>query len=170
MAECPYGYLLRHLMTHCHVLRRVLVRCTTIRACDRPLFTNAERAAGVCRICASGWTHPESYPLAPIVDAAEHARFSLRHWQAMQDQADTPADLARAAEGIAVWSVRVMVLSGRPCRMVAYQRYPLLPRPQAGRRPPAVRTRLRAGMSDQRSPYPAAIGSSPGRSRPGAAH
>ncbi len=111
VAECPNGYLVRHPMTHCYVLRRVLVRCSTIRACDMPLFTDVERAAGVCRTCASGWTHPESYPLAPIFDAAEHARFSLRHWQQMQSLAITAEDRRRAAVGVAVWSTRVADLA-----------------------------------------------------------
>jgi hypothetical protein len=30
--------------------------------CGVPLFTDAERASGRCRSCASGWTHPENYP------------------------------------------------------------------------------------------------------------
>ncbi len=46
-----------------------------------------------------------------VFDAAAHARFSLRHWQAMQEQAETPADLARAADGVAVWSARVATLA-----------------------------------------------------------
>ncbi len=103
----------------CHVLRRVLVHLPakaagqewTTRACGMPLFSNLERASGVCRSCASGWTHPEDHPLVPVSDAAAHARFSLRHWQAMQEQAETPADLARAAEGVAVWSARVATLA-----------------------------------------------------------
>ena len=113
--------------TSCHTLRRVLVRHFTLnlttgamtpagqewttRACDVPLFSDAERASGVCRSCASGWTHPEDHPVVPVFDAVAHARFSLRHWQAMQDQAATPADLARAAEGVAVWSARVATLA-----------------------------------------------------------
>jgi len=111
----------------CHTLRRLLLRHSTLnlttgtmtpngqewttRACDVPLFSDAERAAGVCRSCASGWTHPENHPLVPVFDAAAHAWFSLRHWQAMQEQAATSADLARAAEGIAVWSARVADLA-----------------------------------------------------------
>jgi hypothetical protein len=70
-----------------------------------------ERASGVCRSCASGWTHPEDHPVVPVFDAVAHARFSLRHWQVMQEQAATPADLARAAEGVAVWSARVATLA-----------------------------------------------------------
>lgn len=105
--------------TCCHTLRRVLVRLPaapagrewTTRACDMPLFSDAERASGVCRSCASGWSHPEDHPVVPVFDAAAHARFSLRHWQAMQDQAETPADLARAVEGVAVWSARVATLA-----------------------------------------------------------
>jgi len=116
--------------TSCHTLRRVLLRHSTLslttgamtptgqewttRACDVPLFSDAERAAGVCRSCSSGWTHPENHPLVPVFDAAAHARFSLRHWQTMQDQAATPADLARAAEGVAVWSARVADLARLP--------------------------------------------------------
>ncbi len=106
MAPAPY--------TSCHVLRRVLVRLPAkaagqewaTRACGMPLFSGLERASGVCTSCASGWSHPEDRPLVPVFDAAAHARFSLRHWQAVQDQAETPVDLARAAEGVAVWSAR----------------------------------------------------------------
>jgi len=58
-----------------------------------------------------GWTHPEDHPVVPVHDAVLHARFSLRHWQAVQEQAKTPADLARAAEGVAVWSARVATLA-----------------------------------------------------------
>lgn len=83
----------------------------TIRACDEPLFSDWEQAGEVCSACASGWTHPEDHPLVPVFDAAAHARFSLRHWQAMQEQAATVADLARAAEGIATWSARVATLA-----------------------------------------------------------
>ena len=113
--------------TSCHTLRRVLVRRSTMnlttgamtptgqewttRACDVPLFSDLERASGVCTSCASGWTHPENSPLVPVFDAAAHARFSLRHWQAMQDQAATAADLARAAEGVATWSARLADLA-----------------------------------------------------------
>ena len=113
--------------TSCHTLRRVLVRRSTMnlitgamtptgqewttRACDVPLFSDLERATGVCRSCASGWMHSENYPLVPVFDAAAHAWFSLRHWQAMQDQAATTADLARAAEGVATWSARLADLA-----------------------------------------------------------
>jgi len=109
--------------TSCHTLRRVLVRLPTTgattlagqewttRACEVPLLSDAERACGVCRWCVAGWTHPENRPLVPVYDAVAHARFSLRHWQAMQEQAETPADLARAAEGVAVWSARVATLA-----------------------------------------------------------
>ncbi len=108
--------------TSCHVLRHVLVRLPAkaagqewaTRACGMPLFSDLERASGVCTSCASGWSHPEDRPLVPVFDAAAHARFSLRHWQAMQDQAETPADLARAAEGVAVWSARVATLARLP--------------------------------------------------------
>lgn len=103
----------------CHTLRRVLVRLParvagyewTIRACGMLLFSDVERASGVCRSCASGWTHPEDHPVVPVFDAAAHARFSLRHWHVMQEQAETSADLARAAEGVAVWSARVATLA-----------------------------------------------------------
>jgi len=105
--------------TSCHTLRRVLVHLPikaagqewTIRACGMPLFSDLERASGVCRSCASGWTHPEDHPLVPVFDAVAHARFSLRHWQAMQEQAATAADLARAAEGVATWSARMATLA-----------------------------------------------------------
>ncbi len=105
--------------TSCHTLRRVLVRPPikaagqewTIRACGMLLFSDLERASGVCRSCASGWAHPEDHPVVPVFDAVAHARFSLRHWQAMQEQAETSADLARAAEGVAVWSARVATLA-----------------------------------------------------------
>jgi len=93
--------------TSCHTLRRVLVRLP----CGMLLFSDLERASGVCRSCASGWAHPEDHPVVPVFDAVAHARFSLRHWQAMQEQAETPADLARAAEGVAVWSARVATLA-----------------------------------------------------------
>ncbi len=111
----------------CHTLRRVLVRHSTMnlttgamtpigqgwttRACDVPLFSDLERATGVCTSCSSGWTHPENHPLVPVFDAAAHARFSLRHWQAMREQAATAADLARAAEGVATWSARMATLA-----------------------------------------------------------
>ncbi len=105
--------------TSCHTLRRVLVRLPikagsydwTIRACGMPLSSDLERASGVCGSCASGWTHPEDHPVVPVFDAAAHARFSLRHWQAMQEQAETPAELARAVEGVAVWSARAVTLA-----------------------------------------------------------
>ena len=105
--------------TLCHTLRRVLVRLPakaagydwTIRACGMPLFSDLECASGVCRSCTGGWTHPEDHPVVPVFDAVAHARFSLRHWRAMQDQAATPADLARAVEGVAVWSARVATLA-----------------------------------------------------------
>ncbi len=105
--------------TSCHTLRRVLVRLPiraagqewTIRVCGMPLFSDLERASGACRSCASGRTHPEDHPVVPVFDAVAHARFSLRHWQAMQEQAETPAELARAAEGVAVWSARVATLA-----------------------------------------------------------
>jgi hypothetical protein len=105
--------------TSCHTLRRVLVRLLikpagqewTIRACGMLLFSDLERASGVCRSCASGWTHPEDHPVVPVFDAVMHARFSLRHWQAMQEQAETPVDLARAAEGVALWSARAATLA-----------------------------------------------------------
>lgn len=31
--------------------------------CNVPLFADGEREAGLCRSCASGWTHPNNYPL-----------------------------------------------------------------------------------------------------------
>ena len=31
--------------------------------CGTPLFGDEERASGLCRACASGWTDPENYPL-----------------------------------------------------------------------------------------------------------
>ncbi len=55
--------------------------------------------------------HSENHPLVPIFDATAHAWFSLRHWQAMQEQAATAADLARAAEGVATWSARLADLA-----------------------------------------------------------
>jgi hypothetical protein len=33
------------------------------RKCATPLFGDNERKAGICRSCASGWTHPENYPV-----------------------------------------------------------------------------------------------------------
>ena len=105
--------------TLCHTLRRVLVRLPAkatgpewvIRACDTPLFSDAECASGVCRSCASGWSHPEDGPLVPMLDPAAHARFSLLHWRVMQEQAETPAEMTRANEGVAVWSARVADLA-----------------------------------------------------------
>ena len=103
----------------CHTLRHVLVRLPakaagdewTIRACDILLRSNVERATGMCRSCASGWSHPEDHPLVPVFDAAAHARFSLQHWQVMRDQAETPTEMARAVEGVAVWSARSATLA-----------------------------------------------------------
>ncbi len=62
----------------CTVERRKLVKSYTLslssgeqkplgeewrtEACGVPLFGDAERAAGKCRSCAAGWTHPENYP------------------------------------------------------------------------------------------------------------
>lgn len=31
--------------------------------CNVPLFSDAERASGLCRSCAKGWTHPHNYPV-----------------------------------------------------------------------------------------------------------
>lgn len=145
--------MLRH--TSCHVLRRVLVRLPAKAAgqkwithtCDMPLSSVAERASGVCRSCASGWSHPEDRPLVPVLDAAVHARFSLRHWQAMQEQAETPADRARAAEGITVWTARVAALAQltasiakEPGLAPVYRH----PRRAASRHLKAVRTELQS--------------------------
>jgi hypothetical protein len=30
--------------------------------CGTPLFDDAQRATGICRSCAEGWTHPENFP------------------------------------------------------------------------------------------------------------
>ena len=122
--KTPDPPALAHVLPH---PARVLVRRSTMnlttgamtptgqewatRACEVPLFSDLERASGVCRSCASGWTHPENHPLVPVFDAAAHAWFSLRHWQAMQEQAATAADLARAAEGVATWSARLADLA-----------------------------------------------------------
>lgn len=31
--------------------------------CAAPLFSDTERASGLCRSCASGWTHPKNFPI-----------------------------------------------------------------------------------------------------------
>ena len=33
------------------------------KPCGVPLFGDEARASGLCRGCASGWTHPENYPV-----------------------------------------------------------------------------------------------------------
>src|SRR5690606_8452208 len=33
--------------------------------CGTPLFSGDNRKDGICRSCASGWTHPENYQLPP---------------------------------------------------------------------------------------------------------
>lgn len=33
-----------------------------IELCGTPLFMEVERETGVCRTCASGWTHPDNSP------------------------------------------------------------------------------------------------------------
>jgi hypothetical protein len=35
-------------------------------ACSTPLFTKEEERTGVCRSCASGWTHENNYPVEAI--------------------------------------------------------------------------------------------------------
>ncbi len=40
------------------------------RECGTPLFGDEERKAGVCRSCASGWTHPENYPVDELAKTA----------------------------------------------------------------------------------------------------
>ena len=67
--------------TSCSVIRRKLVRMGTFdmiegnelslargateewrtEPCGTPLFGATERETGVCRSCASGWTHPHNY-------------------------------------------------------------------------------------------------------------
>ena len=31
--------------------------------CGKPLFGDEERKTGICKSCASGWTHPNNYPI-----------------------------------------------------------------------------------------------------------
>jgi len=66
-------------MPSCTVQRRVLIQHSTLylpsglrgigsqewvtQACGKPLFEDAEIAAGKCRSCLAGWTHPENYPV-----------------------------------------------------------------------------------------------------------
>jgi hypothetical protein len=63
----------------CTVIRRKLVRTGTLNMitgehqttgeewrtepCGTPLFTDDERRSDICRSCASGWTHPDNYPV-----------------------------------------------------------------------------------------------------------
>lgn len=44
--------------------------------CGAPLFSDTDRKAGVCRSCASGWTHPDNFP-ASIAIEFEAAGFTL---------------------------------------------------------------------------------------------
>lgn len=62
----------------CKKLRRMLIRHGTLnlgtgetepgrqewvtRPCGVPLFTDKDKANGLCSGCLSGWTHPENYP------------------------------------------------------------------------------------------------------------
>lgn len=66
---------------NCLVMRRKLIRHRrltlssgevtagtsewVIEPCGVPLFSDAERAVGQCRSCATGWTHPENYKVSP---------------------------------------------------------------------------------------------------------
>jgi hypothetical protein len=63
----------------CTVVRRVLVSTGHVNLatgktemtgehwetgpCGIPLFSEEESRSGICRSCASGWTHPHNYPL-----------------------------------------------------------------------------------------------------------
>lgn len=88
----------------CTVIRRAFVRRGTVslatgnytedgaawetKPCGAPLFTDDEHSSGVCRSCASGWTHPENFPAGPDVPLTpEHIRSvsptlcaDLEHW------------------------------------------------------------------------------------------
>lgn len=64
---------------NCTQMRRVLVQHSTMSAqtgeqrdirnewetqpCGAPLFSDADKARGTCRSCASGWTHEHNYPV-----------------------------------------------------------------------------------------------------------
>lgn len=66
-------------MSDCTQMRRMVIRRGTMdlatgtstldegtvetRACGTPLFSDQERKTGICRSCASGWTHPNNYPV-----------------------------------------------------------------------------------------------------------
>jgi hypothetical protein len=62
----------------CQEWRRILVYTSTpegqssqawvTRTCDLPLQEDEEKRRGRCRSCISGWTHPESYPVAAPTD------------------------------------------------------------------------------------------------------
>jgi hypothetical protein len=70
----------------CTKLRRMLIRHGTLnmqngavtegaqewvtRECGTPLFGQTEREHGICRSCASGWTHPENCPVEN--DGSQH--------------------------------------------------------------------------------------------------
>lgn len=63
----------------CTKIRRMLIKSGTLsmstgemtftkeewvtRACEQPLFADADRARGTCRSCHTGWTHPNNYPV-----------------------------------------------------------------------------------------------------------
>ncbi len=65
--------------TACTQIRRMLVKHSTVsmntgetrelgeewvtRACGAPLFAEAEKHRGTCRMCFSGWVHPNNYPV-----------------------------------------------------------------------------------------------------------
>lgn len=57
----------RRLVTH-STMNMLTGELTPVRqewkteACNTPLFGKAERETGICRSCASGWTHPNNYP------------------------------------------------------------------------------------------------------------
>jgi hypothetical protein len=41
--------------------------------CGTPLFSEAEKQSGICRSCASGWTHPENYPVNDATAQSDRA-------------------------------------------------------------------------------------------------
>lgn len=85
--------------SQCAVVRRHLVTYSTLNMvtgvstrserepemvtepCGAPLFTEAEHRSGKCRSCASGFTHPENYPVEPV-EPGELAKTILAKAQA----------------------------------------------------------------------------------------
>ena len=89
-------------MNSCTKMRRMLVKHSTVRfnsdevtegrsewvtrECGSPLFRDAERVAGVCRSCASGWTHPENYPveMGPLGPAGGKSMYDPHSGEAVE--------------------------------------------------------------------------------------